>query len=50
MLRRPINRAAVMRDFHFAGGTIHPCGGVPMVTLSGGVAARMALADLLKVD
>ncbi|MDX9955472.1 MAG: hypothetical protein RBT75_15340 [Anaerolineae bacterium] len=36
--------------FIFAGGATHPDGGVPMVTLSGGVAARMALADLSKAD
>ena len=46
VLRRPGNRAADVRGLYFAGGTTHPGGGVPMVTLSGGVAARMALADL----
>ncbi|MBN1920832.1 MAG: phytoene desaturase [Anaerolineae bacterium] len=50
VLRRPINRASEVRSLYFAGGTTHPGGGVPMVTLSGGVAARMALADLLKAD
>ena len=29
----------------FAGGTTHPGGGVPMVTLSGKVAAELILAD-----
>ncbi len=44
-LRRPHNRAADVQGLYFAGGTTHPGGGVPMVTLSGRVAARMALAD-----
>jgi phytoene desaturase len=45
-LRRPHNRAADVRGLYFAGGTTHPGGGVPMVTLSGKVAARMLLSDL----
>lgn len=45
-LRRPHNRARDVRGLYFAGGTTHPGGGVPMVTLSGKVAANMALADL----
>lgn len=44
-LQRPHNRARGIRRLYFAGGTTHPGGGVPMVTLSGGVAARMALKD-----
>ncbi len=43
--RRPHNRAPDVRGLYFAGGTTHPGGGVPMVTLSGQVAARMVLAD-----
>jgi len=42
-LRRPHNRCPDTRGLYFAGGTTHPGGGVPMVTLSGGVAARMIL-------
>ena len=45
-LRRPHNRAPDIRRLYFAGGTTHPGGGVPMVTLSGKVAARLALEDL----
>ena len=45
-LRRPHNRARDVRGLYFAGGTTHPGGGVPMVTLSGKVAANMLLADL----
>lgn len=43
---RPHNRARGIAGLYFAGGTAHPGGGVPMVTLSGGVAARLLLADL----
>ncbi|MCA9906679.1 MAG: phytoene desaturase, partial [Anaerolineae bacterium] len=45
-LRRPHNRAQDVRGLYFAGGTAHPGGGVPMVTLSGKVAAGMVLEDL----
>jgi phytoene desaturase len=45
-LRRPHNRAREVRGLYFAGGTTHPGGGVPMVTLSGAVAAKMVLEDL----
>jgi phytoene desaturase len=44
-LRRPHNRAPDVRGLYFAGGTTHPGGGVPMVTLSGAAAARMVCAD-----
>ncbi len=43
--RRPHNRAKNIRGLYFAGGTTHPGGGVPMVMLSGQVAAGMLLAD-----
>jgi phytoene dehydrogenase-like protein len=43
--RRPHNRCSFLRGLYFAGGTTHPGGGVPMVTLSGKVAAEMVLAD-----
>ena len=43
--RRPHNRCPDVRGLYFAGGTTHPGGGVPMVTLSGKVAAELVLAD-----
>lgn len=43
--RRPHNRCPDVKGLYFAGGTTHPGGGVPMVTLSGKVAANMVLAD-----
>ncbi|MGQ9887704.1 MAG: phytoene desaturase family protein [Aggregatilineales bacterium] len=43
--RRPHNRAPDVAGLYFAGGTTHPGGGVPMVVLSGRVAATMALED-----
>ncbi|MBP8055345.1 MAG: phytoene desaturase [Chloroflexi bacterium] len=42
---RPHNRATDVTGLYFAGGTTHPGGGVPMVTLSGKVAAGFVLAD-----
>jgi phytoene desaturase len=44
-LRRPHNRAPDVRGLYFVGGTTHPGGGVPMVTLSGAAAARMVMRD-----
>ncbi|GAB4320712.1 MAG: phytoene desaturase family protein [Phototrophicales bacterium] len=43
--RRPHNRSKVIHGLYFAGGTTHPGGGVPMVTLSGKIAAEMVLED-----
>ncbi len=43
--RRPNNRAHDVKGLYFAGGTTHPGGGVPMVMLSGKVAARMVAED-----
>ena len=43
--RRPHNRAPDVRGLYFAGGTTHPGGGVPMVTLSGKVASQLLLQD-----
>ncbi|TVR23329.1 MAG: phytoene desaturase [Anaerolineaceae bacterium] len=43
--RRPHNRSREVRGLYFAGGTTHPGGGVPMVTLSGKVAAELLLED-----
>lgn len=43
--QRPHNRAPDVQGLYFAGGTTHPGGGVPMVVLSGRVAAQLMLAD-----
>lgn len=45
--RRPHNRARDVRGLYFAGGTTHPGGGVPMVALSGKIAAEMVVKDLV---
>ena len=44
--KRPHNRAKQVEGLYFVGGTAHPGGGVPMVTLSGKVAAELVLEDL----
>jgi phytoene desaturase len=46
VFRRPHNRSIDFKGLYFAGGTTHPGGGVPMVVLSGGVAAELVLDDL----
>ncbi len=43
--RRPHNRCPDVAGLYFAGGATHPGGGVPMVTLSGKVAAELLLSD-----
>ncbi len=43
--RRPHNRCPIVQGLYFVGGTTHPGGGVPMVTLSGKVVAEMVLQD-----
>jgi len=43
--RRPHNRASRLRGLYFAGGSTHPGGGVPMVTLSGKVASDLLIED-----
>ena len=43
--RRPHNREKELRGLYFVGGSAHPGGGVPMVTLSGKVVAEMVFAD-----
>jgi phytoene desaturase len=43
--RRPHNRCEDVAGLYFAGGTTHPGGGVPMVALSGKVAAEMILGE-----
>ena len=42
---RPHNRCPDIKGLYFAGGTTHPGGGVPMVILSGKVAADFILED-----
>lgn len=44
--KRPHNRSKNIPGLYFVGGTTHPGGGVPMVTLSGKVAAELVLEDL----
>lgn len=39
--RRPANRCAYIRGLYFAGGACHPGGGVPLVALSGKIAALL---------
>jgi phytoene desaturase len=46
--RRIHNRSQLVRGLYFTGGTTHPGGGVPMVTLSGKVASQMLLQDLAR--
>jgi phytoene desaturase len=43
--RRPHNRHKRLRGLYFVGGSTHPGGGVPMVALSGKVAAEMIFTD-----
>ena len=45
--RRPHNRSRALKNLYFTGGTTHPGGGVPMVTLSGKVAADLVIADMV---
>ncbi len=44
-LRRPHPRDPRIRGLYFVGGTTHPGGGIPLVTLSGATVARMIEAD-----
>ncbi|MFN8373976.1 MAG: hypothetical protein U0694_14005 [Anaerolineae bacterium] len=46
--RRPHNRAKDVKGLYFAGRTTHPGGGVPMVMLSGKVAAGIVMEDFGK--
>jgi phytoene desaturase len=46
--RRPHNRSKEIPGLYFVGGTTHPGGGVPMVTLSGKVTAELVLENLSK--
>lgn len=42
---RPANRSRQLRGLYFAGGSAHPGGGVPLVLLSGKMAAELILED-----
>lgn len=43
---RPGNRSREVRGLYFVGGSTHPGGGVPLVTLSGKIVAEMVEEDL----
>jgi phytoene desaturase len=45
-LRRPQNRARDIKNLYFAGGSVHPGGGLPLVMLSGKIAADLVAADV----
>lgn len=42
---RPPNRSRMIRNLYFAGGSAHPGGGIPLVLLSGKLAARLLMED-----
>lgn len=42
---RPANRSRQLQGLYFAGGSAHPGGGVPLVLLSGKMAAELILED-----
>ncbi len=42
---RPGNRSKEIRGLYFVGGSTHPGGGVPLVTLSGKIVAEMIVED-----
>lgn len=44
--QRPHNRSKDIQGLYFVGGTTHPGGGVPMVTLSGKIVSDMVAKDL----
>jgi phytoene desaturase len=43
---RPANRVRSVRGLYLCGGAAHPGGGIPLVLLSGRIAARLCLRDL----
>jgi len=43
---RPNNRSNLLRRLYFTGGSVHPGGGVPLVTLSGMAAAECVRHDI----
>ncbi len=49
--KRPPNRSRILDGLYFAGGSVHPGGGIPLVMLSGKMAATLISADNgLKID
>jgi phytoene desaturase len=46
--RRQPNRSRAVRGLYFAGGSSHPGGGIPLVLLSGKMAADLAAEDILR--
>lgn len=43
--RRPANRSRLIKGLYFAGGSSHPGGGIPLVLLSGKMAAELIAED-----
>ncbi len=43
--RRPANRSRELRGLYFAGGSTHPGGGIPLVLLSGKIAAELIVKE-----
>ena len=43
---RPGNRSKEIRRLYFVGGSTHPGGGVPLVTLSGKIVAELIAQDM----
>jgi phytoene desaturase len=41
--KRPANRSRILKGLYFAGGSTHPGGGIPLVMLSGKMAAELIL-------
>jgi phytoene desaturase len=39
--KRPANRSRILKNLYFAGGSTHPGGGIPLVILSGKMAAEL---------
>lgn len=49
--KRVPNRSRILNNLYFAGGSVHPGGGIPLVILSGKMAASLIAADHgLKVE
>jgi len=44
--QRPKNRATDIEGLYFAGGSVHPGGGLPLVLLSGKIVSELVLADV----
>jgi phytoene desaturase len=45
---RPPNRSRTVRGLYFAGGSTHPGGGIPLVLLSGRIAANLVMEDAVR--